>query len=209
MNILFIVLVLTVVIIGIYAINMVLSSNPSQGASASASASANATASPVCGTNMKNVNGVCVPEIRYLSGFDYADCDNKYVWSKDFKAYVNEKQDRALMVDGKKLSCFPIENGKVSTGTFGTRVIDVEVLFGEHSQTDIPVGTERTLTGFGYANCDGHYRWSSDMNAFINDEGNRAITLDGPRLVCYEIQNHTMGGTYGTRVIGANGVDWK
>jgi hypothetical protein len=161
-----------------------------------------------CGNHMKPVNGVCVPEVRYLSGFGYADCDQKYVWSKELNAYVDEQQNRALVVQDKTLTCYPVENGKIQSGNFGTRVLDVEVVFGEHSQNDVPEGTQRVLSGFRYANCDGHYRWSVEKKAFVNDERNRALTLEGPKLMCRDLKDGNLMGSFGTRVIGADGVSW-
>lgn len=161
-----------------------------------------------CEPRLKPVNGVCVPEVRYLSGFSYADCDQKYTWSKALNAYVNEKRDRALVVKDKNLVCHPMKDGKIESGNFGTRVLDVEVVFDEHPQTEIPEGTSKMLSGFRYANCDGHYRWSVEKKAFINDEGNRAVTLDGPKLMCRDFKDGKMGGSFGTRLSGAKGVTW-
>lgn len=162
-----------------------------------------------CGARMKLVNSVCVPEVRYLSGFDYADCDQKYTWSPDHNAYINDKRDRALIVVNKNLVCHSMTDGKISLDNYGMRVIDVEVTFDEHQETDIPVGTPRVLSGFRSANCDGHYRWSATKKAFINDEKNRAITLDGPQLTCKDYKAGRIGGSFGTRVVGAKGVGWK
>lgn len=162
----------------------------------------------VCSNGTKNVNGVCVPEVRYLSGFDYADCDQKYVWSTDLKAYVNAKKDRALVVKDHEVSCYPVNDGKIGHGNYGTRVLDVEVILGEHDPTDIPDGTERTLSGFRYANCDGHYRWSVALKAFVNDEHNRALIMDGTKLRCRKLEDGKITSRFGARTIGADGVSW-
>jgi hypothetical protein len=162
-----------------------------------------------CEPRMKLVNGVCVPEERYLSGFSYADCDQKYLWSKELDAYINDKKDLALVIKDKQLTCHPVVNGKIQDKAHGTRVLDVDVTFNEHPQNDVPNGTERTLSGFGSDNCDGHYRWSTDKKAFINDEQNRSLSLDGSKLMCRELlKDGNMGGSYGSRVIGAEGIKW-
>lgn len=164
----------------------------------------------VCSKGTTNVNGVCVPEVRYLSGFDYADCDQKYTWSPDLKAYVNDGKDRALLVNENEVSCRAVVDGKLDKGGFGTRVLDVEVIFGKHNATDIPEGTERTMSGFRYANCDGHYRWSVALQAFVNDEHNRVLIMDGTRLKCHKLEDGKIAkGGLGSRVIGADGVTWN